>query len=147
MTRKIKHRSFSFLCMHARCVQRVYSTIHEKPLKYVPRTVSRYRDIKHVLRSLFQSFVKQSPDTFNFFFCIFFFNLMMMILFLPNSIFKQQILCELWHAHVYIVRGKNKNRRHIIKLRNIRILFTFLLSTNINQFNYMHIFSLCKNLA
>lgn len=138
MTRKIKHRSFSFLCMHARCVQLVYFTIHEKPLKF-----SCYRDIiKHVLRSLFQRFVKQSPDTFNFFF-VFFFNLMMMILFLPNIIFRQQILCELWHVHVYIVRGKNKNRWHIIKLRNIRILFTFLLSTNINQFNYMHIFSLC----
>lgn len=146
MTRKIKRRSFSFLCMHARCVQRVYSTILWKPLKYVPRTVSSYRDIKHILRSLFQRFVKQSPDTFNLFF-VFFFNLMMMILFLPNIIFRQQILCDLWHVHVYIVRGKNKNRWHIIKLRNIRILFTFLLSTNINQFNYMHIFSLCKNLA
>lgn len=67
---------------------------YEKPLKYVPRTVSRYRDMKHVLRSLFQRFVKQFPDTFNFYFFFgIFFNLMMMILFLPNIIFRQQILC------------------------------------------------------
>lgn len=103
-----------YACMHAAFSEFILPS-YEKPLKYVPRTVSRYRDIKHVLRSLFQRFVKQFPDTFNFYFFVFFFNLMMMILFLPNIIFRQQILCELWHVHVYCERGKIMNRWHIIK--------------------------------
>lgn len=106
-----------YACMHAAFSEFILPS-YEKPLKYVPRTVSRYRDMKHVLRSLFQRFVKQFPDTFNFLFFFFVFFLIWwwwFCFYLTLSSDNKYCVWVMACTCIYCDRGKIMNRWHIIK--------------------------------
>lgn len=117
MTRKIKHRSFSFLCMHARCVQFILPSMKNHWSMYrvrFPVIVISNMYFDHYFKGLLNSFL--TPSIFFFLFCIFFNLMMMMILFLPNIIFRQKYCVWVMACTcIYCDRGKIMNRWHIIK--------------------------------
>lgn len=117
VTRKIKDRSFSFLCMHARCVQFILPSMKNHWSMYrvrFPVIVLSNMYFDHYFKGLLNSFL--TPSIFFFFFFVFFLIWWWWFCFyLTLSSDNKYCVWVMACTCIYCDRGKIMNRWHIIK--------------------------------